>query len=109
MSGQLLKSSKKEFEKIKDILIKGNYIFPIDEYTGNISWSVFAFYIFLAILIILFVLIIMQYSLNEYIKKLGRNCKEKEKDGKCGINKKCIYEEIALGKELKEAIDKCLK
>ena len=51
----------------------------------------------------------MQYSLNEYIKKLGRNCKEKEKDGKCGINKKCIYEEIALGKELKEAIDKCLK
>lgn len=75
----------------------------------NYDMFIFMLYILIAIFFVIFIFMMITFSLEEDVRKLKRNCKREEKEQKCSINKKCLLKEVALGTEIKKSIDKCLK
>jgi hypothetical protein len=82
---------------------------PRYEKSGNYDMFQFMLYILIAIFFVIFIFMMITFSLEEDVRKLKRNCKREEKEQKCSINKKCLLKEVALGTEIKKSIDKCLK
>lgn len=90
-------------DKIKKHLI------PLNEITKEFDYYRFMLISLISIFLILFIFIIISFKNQEYIKKLNRKCGNLKEETKCKYNKKCLLKEVALGTEIRTAIDKCLK
>lgn len=85
------------------------HLIPLNEITNEFDYYIFMLVSLISLFLILFIFIIISFKNNEDIKKLDRRCGKLKEETKCKYNKKCLLKEVALGTEIKTAIDKCLK